>query len=162
MKAAFGAGCFWGVQEEFDKLGVETVVGYMGGSKENPTYKEVCNGDTGHVEVVLIEYNEDIVSYEELLEKFWKIHDYKQEDGQGVDIGSQYISVIFYFNDKQRQATKDAGRIAGLEVKRIINEPTAAAIAYGLDKKTEEQNILIFDLAFFSISDLSLRRFFTF
>ena len=119
MKAAFGAGCFWGVQEEFDKLGVETVVGYMGGSKENPTYKEVCNGDTGHVEVVLIEYNEDIVSYEELLEKFWKIHDYKQEDGQGVDIGSQYISVIFYFNDKQRKlAEKSKPNDAVTEIKK--------------------------------------------
>jgi len=75
-KATFGAGCFWGVQEEFDKLNgvIKTMVGYSGGHSENPTYKVVCSGNTGHAEVLQIEFDNEIISYEELLKTFWNIH----------------------------------------------------------------------------------------
>lgn len=107
-KAAFGAGCFWGVEAEFRKLkGVKsTAVGYMGGQKENPTYEEVCTDKTGHVEVVLVEFNPAEISYEALLEKFWRLHDPTQVNRQGPDTGSQYRTAIFTYSDAQRDAAE--------------------------------------------------------
>lgn len=104
MKATFGAGCFWGVEKSFmDLKGVKsTTVGYMGGKTKNPTYQEVCTDKTGHAEVVQIEYNPDIISYKELLDVFWDIHDPTQKNRQGVDIGTQYRSVIFYHTEEQK------------------------------------------------------------
>lgn len=104
MKATFGAGCFWGVEATFRGLeGVtETAVGYMGGHTDNPTYKDVCSGETGHAEVVQVEYNPEIVSYEQLLDVFWEIHDPTQLNRQGPDVGEQYRSVIFVHDDDQR------------------------------------------------------------
>lgn len=104
-KAAFGAGCFWGVQHEFDQVkGVtKTIAGYMGGTTKNPTYKEVCTDKTGHAETVYLEYDEQIVSYKELLDVFWKIHDPTQKNRQGLDVGTQYRSVIFYYSEKQKE-----------------------------------------------------------
>lgn len=104
-KATFGAGCFWGVQYEFDKLdGVaETAVGFMGGTTENPSYEKVCTGKTGHVEVVDLEYDPGKINYEDLLNKFFEIHDPTQMNRQGPDVGVQYRSVIFYHNDKQKE-----------------------------------------------------------
>ncbi len=108
MNAIFGAGCFWHVQYAFDKLkGVKTMVGYSGGNKKNPTYKEVCSGLTGHAEVVFIEYNKEEISYKELLDVFFRIHDPTQLNRQGVDVGSQYRSVIFYFDQEQKHLAEN-------------------------------------------------------
>ena len=107
MYAYFGAGCFWGVEAEFRKLHgvIKTSVGYMGGNTDKPTYEEVCSGLTGHAEVVKIEYNNQVVSFEELLEIFMNIHDPSQLDRQGPDVGSQYRSVIFFVNNNQKSVS---------------------------------------------------------
>lgn len=106
--ATFGAGCFWGVEAAFQKIPgvIETSVGFMGGTLKNPSYEEVCTKDTGHAEVVHILYNPEKISYRNLLEIFWKIHDPTTLNRQGPDIGSQYRSVIFYHNDEQRQSAE--------------------------------------------------------
>lgn len=106
--AAFGSGCFWHSQRAFDSLKgvIKTEVGYMGGDEENypsPSYKQVCSGKTGYIEVVNIEFNPGIVSYKELLKKFWSIHDPTQVGRQGPDVGEEYKSVIFYYNEKQKE-----------------------------------------------------------
>ena len=103
--AYFAAGCFWGVEYHFEKLkGVLSAIsGYMGGHTLNPSYQEVCTGQSGHLEVVKIEYDESIVSYETLLKLFFEIHDFTQVNGQGPDIGSQYLSAVFYENDSEKQ-----------------------------------------------------------
>jgi len=102
----FGAGCFWGVEEAFRRVKgvVSTEVGYSGGFAESPTYKEVCSGNTGHAEVVRVEYDPAEVSYHNLLSVFWKIHDPTTPNRQGPDVGEQYRSVIFYANEDQRRA----------------------------------------------------------
>lgn len=104
MKAAFALGCFWRPQKIFDNIkGVKsTLVGYMGGKIKNPNYLMVCTGLTGHAETLLVEYNPKIISYPDLLEAFFNSHDYSQINGQGPDIGSQYRSIIFYYNDSQK------------------------------------------------------------
>jgi len=102
--ATLGAGCFWGVERAFQKINgvISTKVGYTGGHKKNPTYHEVCQSVTGHVEVVQVEFDPRIVSYEKLLEVFWKIHNPTLIDKQGPDIGKQYRSAIFYHNEIQK------------------------------------------------------------
>ena len=104
-KASFGAGCFWGVEAAFRKVkGVtSTAVGYMGGSLKNPTYEQVCSGETGHAEVVQVTYDPAVVSFEELLTVFWSVHDPTQLNRQGPDFGSNYRSVIFYHDPEQGQ-----------------------------------------------------------
>ena len=104
-KATFGAGCFWHIEEEFKKLkGVTfTSVGFMGGNFKDPSYKDVCTGMTGHVEVVHLEYDSKIISYEKLLEVFWNIHDPTTLNRQGPDIGTQYRSVIFFHSEEQEK-----------------------------------------------------------
>ncbi|GGF09346.1 peptide methionine sulfoxide reductase MsrA [Hymenobacter cavernae] len=107
--ATFGAGCFWCTEAVFQDLeGVEKVEsGYAGGRISNPTYKEVCSGLTGHAEVVNITYNPSKVSFEELLEVFWKTHDPTTLNRQGNDVGTQYRSVIYYHNDEQKRLAEE-------------------------------------------------------
>ena len=109
-KALFAAGCFWGVEETFRKLpGVKrTEVGYSGGNTHNPTYETVCVGDTNHAEVVMVEYNENEISFEDILDHFWKCHDPTTLNRQGPDIGTQYRSAIFYFNDFQKKISNES------------------------------------------------------
>ena len=104
QKALFGAGCFWGVEEHFIKLkGIEkTAVGYSGGKTENPTYESVCYENTDHAEVLQVEFDDEIISYETIVEEFWKCHDPTTVDRQGPDIGRQYRSVIYYLDDLQK------------------------------------------------------------
>ena len=108
--AVFGAGCFWGVEAAFTQMPgvVETTVGYMGGTKKNPTYKEVCSNSTGHIEVVEVKYDPKILNYKKLLEKFWSIHDPTQRNRQGPDIGRQYASIIFYCSDQQKKEAEQS------------------------------------------------------
>jgi len=134
-KATFGAGCFWGVEEAYrDVRGVtSTAVGYLGGTMDNPTYKDVCGGRTGHAEVVQLEFDPSVVSYRELLEIFWDNHDPTTRDRQGHDVGSQYRSAIFFHNNEQEAtaiASKEeidrSGRFAG----PVVTEITRASIFF--------------------------------
>lgn len=104
-KAMFGAGCFWGVQALFDKIEgvISTEVGYAGGHFENPSYEEVCTDKTGHAEVVQIIYDERKVDYNVFLDVFWENHDPTTLNRQGMDIGTQYRSVIFYYDEEQKK-----------------------------------------------------------
>ena len=106
MKATFGAGCFWHVEALFRQVkGVKsTTVGYLGGSLKDPTYEDVCSGQTGHAEVVQIEYDPVVVSYDDLLTVFWNNHDATTLNRQGPDVGDQYRSAIF-FHDAEQEAT---------------------------------------------------------
>jgi len=103
--ATIGGGCFWCVEAVLEKYdGIKSVVsGYAGGTKDNPTYSEVSSGSTGHAEVVQVEYDPKIISYEKLLEIFWKAHDLTTPNRQGADVGTQYRSVILYHNDDQKK-----------------------------------------------------------
>ncbi len=107
-KATFGAGCFWHVEETFRQVAgvLATRVGYMGGTRENPTYEEVCSHATGHAEVVEVTYDPALVSYDELLQVFWDCHDPTQLNRQGPDIGSNYRSVIFCHTPEQEAAAR--------------------------------------------------------
>lgn len=107
-KATFGAGCFWGVEAAFGHIKgvVKANSGFMGGTLKNPSYEDVCAGKTGHAEVVRVEYDPAIVSYEKLLDIFWDMHDPTTPDRQGPDIGNQYRSVIFYYTPEQEKAAK--------------------------------------------------------
>lgn len=126
--ATFGGGCFWCVEAVFEELnGITSVVsGYAGGHKENPTYKEVCDGTTGHAEVCQIQYDPKIVSYAELLEVFWKTHDPTTRNRQGNDVGTQYRSVIYYHNDEQKQLAE--GYKKKLDEEKIWPNPIVTEI----------------------------------
>ena len=128
QKATFGAGCFWGVEATFRKLKgvVATDVGYEGGTLKNPTYEDVCTDRTGHAEVVQVEYDPSQISYENLLDVFWKNHDPTQVNRQGPDFGSQYRSAIFYHDDAQRAAAE--GSLAKLQASGRFSRPIATQI----------------------------------
>lgn len=127
-KAAFGAGCFWGVEESFRQLAgvISATSGYMGGHRENPTYKEVCTDTTGHAEVVLVEYDPAILSFDTLLDHFWHMHDPTQKNRQGPDIGSQYRSVIFTYTPEQKTAAEKSR--ATLDTSGLLRAPVATEI----------------------------------
>jgi peptide-methionine (S)-S-oxide reductase len=105
-KATFAAGCFWGIEKAFRQVKgvVATAVGYSGGQFERPTYEQVCTLNTGHAEAIRVIFDPKVVSYETLLNVFWKIHDPTTKDRQGPDVGKQYRSVIFYHDDEQKAA----------------------------------------------------------
>ncbi|MEY2480159.1 MAG: peptide-methionine (S)-S-oxide reductase [Verrucomicrobiota bacterium] len=107
-KATFGAGCFWGVEATYRNIEgvVNATVGYAGGTKENPTYKDVCTDETGHAEVVEVEFDPARVSYEKLLDVFWANHNPTTLNRQGPDVGTQYRSVIFYHSPQQKAAAE--------------------------------------------------------
>lgn len=122
----FGAGCFWGIQYNFDQIpGVKnSEVGYAGGHTANPNYKEVCTDTTGHAEVVLLEYDENEVSYEVLLQNFWKMHDPTQLNRQGPDVGTQYRSGIYFFDEEQKKLAE----VSKSELQKTLSKPIVTEI----------------------------------
>ena len=132
-KATFGAGCFWHVEEAFREIkGVlKTEAGYMGGKMKNPTYENVCTDETGHAEVVQIEFDPKIVPYEKLLEVFWTVHDPTQKNMQGPDVGTQYRSAIFYHTEEQKKiAEKSLQKEQKHHKEKIATEITKANTFY--------------------------------
>ncbi|MGQ9588221.1 MAG: peptide-methionine (S)-S-oxide reductase MsrA [Thermoplasmata archaeon] len=143
-KAIFAAGCFWGVEAAFAEIrGVKsTTVGYTGGSTRNPTYEQVCTNTTGHAESVLVVYDPTIVSYEQLLEIFWNIHDPTTKDRQGPDLGHQYRSAIFYHSNAQRDAaiaSRDRLQASGeLGKRQIVTEILPAMEFYPAEERHQK------------------------
>ena len=127
-QATFGGGCFWCTEAVFQNLkGVTKVIsGYMGGQTENPTYKEVCNGDSGHAEIIQIEFNEQEIRFEDLLLVFFKTHDPTTLNRQGNDAGTQYRSVVFYETAEQKAAAESM--IDNLEKEMVFNRPIVTEI----------------------------------
>ena len=128
-KAMFGAGCFWGVEYNFSKLdGVNEVLsGYSGGKTPVPTYEQVCSNSTDHAEVVLIEFDPSVISYKELLNSFWEKHDPTTLNRQGPDVGTQYRSAIFYFDEEQRNLAQESLNKLQQKLKnKIVTEITEA------------------------------------
>jgi len=131
QKATFGAGCFWGVEAAFRNVkGVaNTTVGYSGGKMEHPTYRDVCTDETGHAEVVEVEFDPSVVTYKQLLDVFWKIHNPTTMNRQGPDVGTQYRSVIFYHTPEQKaeaEASKAALGKSGKYKNPVVTKIEAA------------------------------------
>ena len=130
-KATFGAGCFWGVEETFRTLPgvISTAVGYAGGSKDHPTYEDVCTDKTGHAEVVQVEFDPAQIAYQKLLDVFWSNHNPMTLNRQGPDVGAQYRSVVFYHSPEQKsqaEATKKALDQSGKFPRPIVTQIEAA------------------------------------
>lgn len=133
--ATFGNGCFWCTEAIFQQLkGVSTVKsGYIGGTVKNPTYKQVCEGDTGHAEAIQITFDPKVISYAELLEVFWQTHDPTTLNQQGADVGTQYRSAIFYYTPEQKKLAEEYKQKldkSGAFGKPIVTEIVAATIFY--------------------------------
>ena len=126
--AVFGGGCFWCIEAVFQRLsGVSHVEsGYMGGHVDNPTYRQVCDGDTGHVEVVRVTFDPDEISYRELLDVFFTVHDPTTLNRQGNDTGQQYRSVIFYADEEQQRISEEV--IAEMTAAKVFPEPIVTAV----------------------------------
>ena len=126
--ATFGAGCFWGVEASFQRVPglIDTVVGYSGGHRENPTYQDVCTDETGHAEVVQVTFDPAKVSYEQLLNVFWQAHDPTQVNRQGPDFGTQYRTAIFFHSPEQETIAKKSR--AALEASGKFRRPIATEI----------------------------------
>ncbi|HYX21632.1 MAG TPA: peptide-methionine (S)-S-oxide reductase MsrA [Thermoanaerobaculia bacterium] len=130
-KATFGAGCFWGVEETFRQIpGVTaTAVGYSGGRSANPTYEDVCSDETGHAEVVEVDYDPKVVPYDRLLDVFWESHNPTQLNRQGPDVGTQYRSAIFFHDaeqEKAARASRDRLAASGKFARPIVTEISPA------------------------------------
>ena len=133
QKAIFAAGCFWGVEANFRKVKgvISTRVGYIGGSFTNPTYKDVCSHKTGHAEAIEITFDPSIVSFDELLDVFWSIHDPTTLNRQGPDVGTQYRSAIFYLNSDQKEKAERSK--AKLEASKRLKKPIVTQIVPASD-----------------------------
>lgn len=141
QKATFGGGCFWCIEAVFQEVeGVNKVVsGYAGGSVEDPSYKQVCSEVTGHAEVVQIEFNEDTVSYEELLEIFFEIHNPETKDREGPDIGSQYRSIVLYHDDRQMEVVKNKiEELESEEYNNVVTEISELSEFYVAEEKHQD------------------------
>ena len=125
-KATFGAGCFWQVEQAYRETEgvIDTAVGYEGGHVDNPTYEQVCSGTTGHAEVTQVTFDPDQVSYEELVDKFWELHDPTQIDRQGWDVGPQYRSVVFFHSPEQEKIAEASKERA----EGRFNDPIATSV----------------------------------
>lgn len=128
-KATLGAGCFWCTEAVFQRLkGVKEVKpGYTGGKVKNPTYREICSGLTGHAEVIQVSFDPQVVSFEEVLEVFWKTHDPTTLNRQGNDVGTQYRSAVFYHDDEQREIAEKYK--AQLESEGVFDDPIVTEIS---------------------------------
>ncbi len=134
-KATFGAGCFWGVEAQFRQVkGVTSAtVGYSGGTMEDPSYEDVCSGKTGHAEAVEVIFDPEMISYDELLDVFWSIHDPTTLNRQGPDVGSQYRSAIFTHDsgqDATARASKERLQSSAGNTREIVTEITPATAFY--------------------------------
>ena len=134
-KATFGAGCFWGVEAAYRQIpGVlSTKVGYLGGTMDNPTYRDVCSGRTGHAEVVEVTYDPERLTYDDLLTVFWENHDPTTLNRQGPDVGTQYRSAVFYHDEEQNAAaiaSKEEREKSGRHHRPIVTEITPATPFY--------------------------------
>ena len=133
--ATFGAGCFWGVEAAYRQIAgvLSTRVGYLGGTMDNPTYRDVCSGRTGHAEVVEVKYDASRLTYDDLLTVFWENHDPTTLNRQGPDVGEQYRSAIFYHDDEQKaaaEASKEERDRTGKYRRPIVTEITPASAFY--------------------------------
>jgi peptide-methionine (S)-S-oxide reductase len=136
-RATFAAGCFWGVEASFREIEgvVGTRVGYTGGATADPTYEQVCSDRTGHAEAVQVWFDPEVVSYDELLDAFWSIHDPTQRNRQGWDFGSQYRSAIFFHDaDQEQQAIASRDRLQGNRSKPLATEIVAAPAFYDAEE----------------------------
>jgi len=132
-KATFGAGCFWGVEESFRQVPgvVETAVGYLGGTLVNPTYHDICTDTTGHAEVVEVQFDPSKVSYDDLLNRFWQLHDPTTLNRQGPDVGRQYRSAVFTHSEAQKVAAEASKVAAQPRFRRpIVTEITPTSTFY--------------------------------
>jgi len=135
-KAIFASGCFWGTEYYMNKANgvIAATSGYIGGNVENPTYEQVSSGKTGHVEAVEVEYDSSVTSYEKLAKLFFETHDPTQKDGQGPDIGSQYLSKIFYNNDEEKEIAEKLIKILTDKEMKIATKVEKASLFYPAEK----------------------------
>lgn len=136
--ATLGAGCFWGVEHILKQINgvIGTTCGYMGGHTQNPTYRQVCTGETFHAEVVQVEFDPTKITYKELLGYFWRLHDPTQKNRQGVDVGTQYRSAIFYHSEEQNriaQLSKQEFDASGVFSTPSVTEIVAVQVFYSAE-----------------------------
>ena len=147
QSAYFATGCFWGAERRFWQLAgvIETSVGYMGGTRPNPSYEQVCTGVTGHAEMVHVLFDDEQISYQRLLEEFWTMHDPTSLNQQGGDIGTQYRSAIFTTSSEQMQQVLESkeiyqGELSKNEIGRIVTQIlTAAGVTYWLAEEYHQR-----------------------